>query len=101
VSSLRKGLRAAVRRYRSASAPDRSWAAVGLRELDERLDGRCQRVEIDDLQDVRGPGQRERTIDLRGSANENQPACGLPGADVAVKDQVHTAGVGERELAKV
>jgi hypothetical protein len=31
-------------RTRTPSAADRSCAAVSLRELDERLDGRCQRV---------------------------------------------------------
>jgi hypothetical protein len=58
-------------------------------KLPKRLNGRLGRLDIDDLDCIGGPGQREHALDVRGPAQEHQPTAGLPRADAGADDRVH------------
>lgn len=68
-------------------------------ELRRCLDGRFNPVEVDDLHCVRGVGQHEEAVGLRGPAQENQSTSRLSGAIAGVNDHMNARAVRERQLA--
>jgi hypothetical protein len=59
---------------------------------------RCHRVQVADVQNLRGSGEREDAVDRLWTPRHQEWASGPPSADIGKHDDLDPGGIDEGEL---